>query len=415
MTLTPLLYCSICACPCLLPRIEPPPPKVQTGLEDTDTSSASPLPMGPDADWLSTWHCLRVSSGVVDPRPFLFQALGPPTLLSTPTPPTSDTAAADTTKAEQYATKRCIPIHAYCLTAVLSTIRKSQFNSAQTHEEKMMLAWSLPRWSGYGPWVGGKGTREGLGLTPGAGATTGAGGLGVGHWRGTVSQRERWADDGKHLLPEDVISPISVGQPHRSRLPLQSFCPTQTSRLSALPFPILDQIFLALLDEPSLAPPPNTPSTTSNSSSSSSPLLSPSALASFFSLRNTCSELYHFPSPSPLWALITLDSVRRFRIDLLARWRANPTGVGSAAQLWLALESEFWEPVKRALAEAKRIGGDGGGETAEEAEGAREVKAQWTAKDVWEWWRFDERWRSRRRVWYCVVHGCATARDADWW
>lgn len=48
--------------------------------------------------------------------------------------------------------------------------------------------------------------------------------------------------------------------------------------------------------------------------------------------------------------------------------------------------------------------GDSGG--AEECEG-------YTARDVFDWWMYSEPWRSRRRIWRSIVHGCARARDSD--
>jgi hypothetical protein len=124
---------------------------------------------------------------------------------------------------------------------------------------------------------------------------------------------------------------------------------------------------------------------------------------------------------------MTLHSLHRWKLDLLARWRANPTGVGSASQLWIALDEDFVGPVEEAVVRtnfATRRGDGpcmdgrlndrgvlhdlGGG-------GVNEEGSEVSARDVFMWWRYGHGWRSRRRVWYCVVHATTTARDADWW
>jgi hypothetical protein len=120
----------------------------------------------------------------------------------------------------------------------------------------------------------------------------------------------------------------------------------------------------------------------------------------------------------------------------MARWRASPTGVGSAAQLWIALDEEFIAPLEGVLAsteiggtrsllgqlgsvddteemEIGRIEGNEGGEA--NGSGLADTPPVLTAREVFLWWTYSPAWRSRKRVWYCVVHASATARDADWW
>ena len=115
----------------------------------------------------------------------------------------------------------------------------------------------------------------------------------------------------------------------------------------------------------------------------------------------------------------------------MARWRANPTGVGSASQLWIASEEEFIAPLEAVLAlaqtqtlmdEPRSRHCDKGMELEEKkAIVARQfaimstAASTLTARDIFMWWTYSPAWRSRRRIWHCVVHASATARDADWW
>jgi hypothetical protein len=95
--------------------------------------------------------------------------------------------------------------------------------------------------------------------------------------------------------------------------------------------------------------------------------------------------------------------------------------------LWTALDEDFVEVVEGAF---DRLGVRG--IRCEEMEveadenegeigiGIREMEVKGEeerldGRDIWAWWMFGLEWRSRRRVWYCAIQGCATARDADWW
>lgn len=156
-------------------------------------------------------------------------------------------------------------------------------------------------------------------------------------------------------------------------------------------------------------------------------LCSPNSIADVLALTRTCAQLRQLQIPSDAWRLMTLHSLHRWKVDLLARWRANPMGVGSASQLWVALDDDFVAPVEAAVVRT-RFAGRG----ADQAEKRQMMRAEddgiadwmdsmgqeWSeasARDVFMWWRYGEGWRSRRRVWYCVVHATTTARDADWW
>jgi hypothetical protein len=159
-----------------------------------------------------------------------------------------------------------------------------------------------------------------------------------------------------------------------------------------MPPHILTQIALHLLGDTLPDPAPKSDHQTK--------LLPEESIIDLLSLTRTCSHLRDIHIASHVWHTVVLHQVLRFKLALLARWRANPTGVGSASNLFIALDEDFAVPVEKALADGRFVREDGQG---------------WTAQDVLHWWMYDPAWRSRRRVWTCVVHACATARDADWW
>ena len=153
-----------------------------------------------------------------------------------------------------------------------------------------------------------------------------------------------------------------------------------------------------------------------------------------------------------------MKSAELWMSDIMKRWRANPTGVGSASQLWIALDEEFMVPLQGAVAASvpestydrteygkgldpfntvKSIAPFKQTDRADHTMD-REMKmaaqedkpyspvydlsaapptraTPVTARDIFMWWTFSPAWRSRRRIWYCAVHAAATARDADWW
>ncbi|WVQ99826.1 hypothetical protein IAU59_006969 [Kwoniella sp. CBS 9459] len=501
MALTSPLFCSICSAPCLLPRLQLP-----TTLEDAASIGAQEHDAG--KEWLNTWCCLRVSSGIVDPASFLFHHFGETT--ASPLPLAGrvtsriDQDQLDDGGASKVPPKdhrRCVTVHAYCLTAIRSMIRQSAFSSsdqrrgggvrtrARTHEEGVMLSWSLPRWTGHGPWVGremrdpkawtwsdvntmgegGDGRQSQIGSTRGEGWC-----MSVGYWGGTASQRQRWKNTGDHLESDDLVSPLSLGRlGHRSNdehLAGTIYRSEQNSRLVSLPSHVLIRICECLLDvsESSCAHRASSKAKATHESDMNDndqgqhrtletpvqldliPLMNPNSIQSFFSFVRSCSDLYlNLDLPSWIWEALTLDSVRRYRGDLLTRWRANPSGVGSAAMLSSALDESFYFPVLHAIERTHLIRSqaqteaqapaqalapvdegdiDVGHEEERDAEkstnagktknldlGEESIDSDVDARDIWYWWNYEKGWKSRRRVWWCVVQGCATARDADWW
>lgn len=178
MSLMPPLYCALCAAPCYLPphRVPRWDAKPAAGPDTSNPIQSADAISIAQQGWLHTWEVLRVSSGLL-PAPIL--------------PPNSHIPA-DTD------TQRQIPIHSYCLNAVLKTTMKSMYFSGSTHDESMMVGWSLPKWTGYGPWV--------RGVSGGGTAFLGAlekKGAGVGYWAGLGVQKDRWTVgvEGSHLHP----------------------------------------------------------------------------------------------------------------------------------------------------------------------------------------------------------------------
>ncbi|KAK4687565.1 hypothetical protein P7C73_g2550, partial [Tremellales sp. Uapishka_1] len=234
-----------------------------------------------------------------------------------------------------------------------------------------MFGWSLPKYTGTGPWNGNTAVEASHKL-----------------WGGTVSQRERWNGEmDSHLLPEDYESPVAIAPPC-SKTFLESISrPKQSSAFANLPETILLDIALhnIALHDMNDENPPNQ-------------LLSSDTISNLDNLLKTCSAAYHLSIPTETWKLLIYSSVKQFIHNLMGRWRANPSGVGPAASLGNALEESFLEPVQKVIRE----------QAAGDMEGV-------TGRDIYKWWKYSLGWRSRRRVWYCVVHGCSTARDSDWW
>ena len=134
-------------------------------------------------------------------------------------------------------------------------------------------------------------------------------------------------------------------------------------------------------------------------------------LQDLLSLCRTSQSFRQLHLPQSTWSKLVICAVDRFRDDLVARWRANPSGTGGIGQVWIALEEAFMMPVTEAL------------KCAATDTHRRSNCSIWhdedvvglSARDVLYWWIYSEAWRSRRRVWSCAVHAAATARDADWW
>lgn len=151
-------YCGICACSCLQPRLPTPPP------EDLDPT-VGPSTFTPA--WLHQYHHLQPSRGI----------------LLYPFDPQTQPAPADAASNPHH---RVVPVHLYCLRAVLDIVRVGMYGSLTHQEESIMIGYSVPRYVGFGPWVGGSGLRtERPEMT----------------WMGLEDQRSRWTFEceGSHL------------------------------------------------------------------------------------------------------------------------------------------------------------------------------------------------------------------------
>jgi len=194
MTLHAPLFCAICAVPCLLPR------KSTSGLADTsptadlvdDTSDPAH-----SRGWRNDWQVLQATHGlferftIIPASPYHHNANS-----STHSTRPSDLSGrnclpVERSKSSAYPIQpkqhRCIPLHTYCLEAILRTTRQSMFNTASSHETNMLLGWSLPKWTGWGPWVD---TRDRGGSDVAQGVERRGW---VDYWGGTADQCARFA------------------------------------------------------------------------------------------------------------------------------------------------------------------------------------------------------------------------------
>jgi len=117
-------YCGICSAPCLTPRLPTPQP------EESDPPLTKLAASLPTPAWLHQYHHLQPSAGIL---PF-------------PLPKTDPRDAKNPHK-------RIVPIHLYCLRAVLGVVKSGMFNCGSLHEERMMIGYSIPRYVGFGPWM----------------------------------------------------------------------------------------------------------------------------------------------------------------------------------------------------------------------------------------------------------------------
>lgn len=194
----------------------------------------------------------------------------------------------------------------------------------------------------------------------------------------------------------DHITPVHIPPPKVSALPVLDR-PKQTSKLLNLPSHILSQIAFEFLGNP-----PLDSASVEKVQSGKTKLASEETISQFLAFTRTCSQTRQLDLPSSLWRLLALHHAHHWKLAMLSRWRANPTGVGSASTLWISLDEDFATPLEKALSEVKYPFTEGN-------------KDGYGARDVFQWWMYDPGWRSRRRIWHSVVHACATARDADWW
>jgi len=150
------IYCGICACPCLCPRLPTPQPE-QPDLPLTKLAHQLTTPV-----WLHQYHNLQPSTGI----------------LPYPVPPADPRDAKNPHK-------RIVSIHLYCLRAVLGVVKSGMFNCGSVHEEQMMIGYSMPRYVGFGPW-----TPAGMRSAERPEST----------WMGMADQRSRWdVIEGSHL------------------------------------------------------------------------------------------------------------------------------------------------------------------------------------------------------------------------
>ncbi|WWC90892.1 uncharacterized protein L201_005829 [Kwoniella dendrophila CBS 6074] len=465
--LNPPLFCSICSSPCSLPRLPLPiPSPFPSSRNEPDQQVNRYKP----EEWLSVWYCLRVSSGLIDPKPFLPKDGS--SVFTTTTTTTADNDDDDGeeerddetyTKQLTNSSRRIICIHSYCLSSIKETIYKTPFSNSITHEENVLLNWSLPKWTGFGPWSmsksisgsssnGGESTQHAYAKPEGLIDKKGDKNAIImkpAYWGGLFDQRDRFAKTGDHLTKDDFISPLMIPQPDsNSSFPLLTQNPLiverkkQTSNLLKLPISILTSIFQFILDDYAFIPSLEDLAILmiDDASSSSSftslaknnhtkktdlrrmPFLKPNSIETFKAFSHTCLSLYYIDLPSNIWLLLILDSVKSFRNNLLQRWRANPTGVGSALYLWESLENNFDHPVNQAISKVlkyqsnkQQIDLDGDKDQVGVGRFDTSMDMDMNMKDIWFWWNYDKHWKSRRKVWRCVVHATATARDADWW
>lgn len=212
MSLTAPLYCAICAVTCLLPRSETTPaspPESQGFHCSSDTTSSEHTHATPAVGtWEHEWVVLQVTKGPTSQ--FTIISYTPPSLQDTSDPGGRERFPHDPLRSGD-AEQRAIPIHSYCLERVLKTIRKSLYNNGFSHEENMMLGWSLPKWTGYGPWV--RDERNGRRWLHARNDDV----LGVGYWKGMADQRSRYreGEEGSHLSPVSICP--SSDSPWRMR------------------------------------------------------------------------------------------------------------------------------------------------------------------------------------------------------
>jgi len=136
-------------------------------------------------------------------------------------------------------------------------------------------------------------------------------------------------------------------------------------------------------------------------------------LNNLLSMCRTSQSFRQLHLPESTWAALAIGAVNRYRDELVQRWRSNPSGRGGIGEVWIALDNMMMQPVKDALAVAEAAAEKRSRVSLWQED--EEEGCGYTARDVLYWWLYSDAWRSRRRVWYCVVHASATARNADWW
>lgn len=132
----------------------------------------------PKAEWQTNWHVLKTATGII-----------PPTIVSV-----SSAHLSLANEELEGSHQRCVPIHDWCLDKVRRVVGRKTVGVGLSVETSLMLGWSIPRWTGLGPWV----RPEGEMLLEEVGES----GM-TGYWRGTEDQRGSFepGKEGSHLLP----------------------------------------------------------------------------------------------------------------------------------------------------------------------------------------------------------------------
>lgn len=153
-------YCAICACPCLTPRLPTAPPDLpDLPLNGADLTLGTP-------GWLHQYHHLQPSRGIL-PYPY------------------EPSITTNTFQAYSSPHKHVVPIHLYCLRAVIGITQTGMWNCSSVADDQMMVGWSVPRWTGFGPWVREMAVRPAVGMG----------------WTGLADQKGRFVEgiEGSHL------------------------------------------------------------------------------------------------------------------------------------------------------------------------------------------------------------------------
>ena len=212
----------------------------------------------------------------------------------------------------------------------------------------------------------------------------------------------------------DLASPLELDDPIK-------YAPTASSSLIKRPpqnslFPYIPPHIISSIASNLLLPTCSTPT----------PQKPAKYLSDLLSLCRSSSTFRQLHLPETTWAELVTLSVDQFRTEQCDRWRANPTGSGGIAPVWISLDNAFISPVqdalKRAETERSLLKASAGSAFDSEpdvnrggSESGGDNETVLSARDVLYWWLYSDVWRSRRRVWHSVIYACAEARNADWW
>lgn len=212
----------------------------------------------------------------------------------------------------------------------------------------------------------------------------------------------------------DMVSPLQIGRP-KARRWSKTERPRQTCAFVNLPSHVHAQMALHLLglSETDLSFPPYGFDQTTRLLQQQRYLLPSDGVKDVLALARSSVGI---DIPLAIWRTMLLDDINKFKLLLLRGWSGAEASGGPARfihPMWSAITEAFSSPVDLALDHAQRVRQMGHDNESGVDETAPAVR--WDERDVWQWWKYGEGWRSRRRVWYCVVHACATTRHVDWW